>query len=259
MHQKGETTDAAILGEITQKPGITVSEIARHLEWSNGKIDGGVNRLVSEGRAKVKHCLKSGMLVKMVYPADFARKPRNLIEIPREMIDYDLWKGNAVIYSLSRSTIGIARQEAQEWNERAFTKQKVPIEKNGGSIILRMPRKLSSFYQLDNSEIGLSAVGDFVLVTIESILPVRLPVTYPEESKYTVTRYRMVIESERIEGVVSAGSLFTSLVEAKPKTIKSSSETSHATPRISPQERAFVTASTSEPCNELLKIPIKVK
>ena len=182
MHQKGETTDAAILGEVIKKPGITVSEIVRNLEWSNGKIDGGVNRLVSEEKVKVKHCLKRGMLVKMVYPADFDRKPRNLIEIPREMIDYDLWKENAVLYSLSRSTIGIARREVQEWTEKAFSKQTVPIEKNGGSVILKIPRKLSSFYQFDNSEIGLSAVGDFVLVTVESILPVRLPVTYPARS-----------------------------------------------------------------------------
>lgn len=145
MHQKGETTDTAILGEITKKPGITVSEIARNLAWSNGKVDGSVNRLALEGRAKVKHCLKRGMLVKMVYPAKFARRPRNLIEIPREMVDYDLWKESVVVYSLSRSTIGIARQEVPEWNEKAFTKQRVPIEKNGGSLILKMPESSRAF------------------------------------------------------------------------------------------------------------------
>jgi hypothetical protein len=259
MRQKGEMTDAAILGEINKKPGITVSEIAKNLKWSNGKIDGSVNRLVSEGRAKVKHCLKRSMLVKMVYPADFARKQRNLIEIPREMVDYDLWKENAVVYSLSRSTIGIARQEAHEWNEKAFAKQKVPIEKIGGNIILEMPEKLSSFYELDNSEIGLSTIGDFVLITVESILPVRLPAKYPEESRFTVTRYRMLVESEIFEGVVSTSSQLTSLIDEKPKIIKSSSATFHPTPRKNPQERVLVTTSTSEPCNELLKIPIKVK
>lgn len=259
MHQKGETTDTAILGEITKKPGITVSEIAKNLAWSNGKVDGSVNRLALEGRAKIKHCLKRGVLVKMVYPAEFARRPRNLIEIPREMVDYDLWKENVVVYSLSRSTIGIARQEVPEWDERAFTKQKVPIEKNGGSIILKMPRKLSSFYQFDNSEIGLSTIGDFVLVTVESILPVKLPLAYPEESRFTIRRYRMVFESERIEGVVSAGSPLTSPIKEEPKSIKSSSETFHATPQTNPQGRAFVTASTSERCGGLLRIPIKVK
>ena len=259
MHLKGETTDTAILGEITKKPGMTVSEIARNLAWSNGKVDGSVNRLALEGMAKIKHCLKRGVLVKMVYPAEFARRPRNLIEIPREMVEYDLWKKNVAVYSLSRSTIGIARQEVPEWNERAFTKQKVPIEKNSGNIVLKMPRKLSSFYQLDNSEIGLSTLGDLVLVTVESILPVKLPLAYPEESRLTITHYRMVIESEKIEGVVSAGSPLTSPIKEKPKTVKSSSGTFYATPRINPQERTFVTTSTSERCGGLLKIPIKVK
>jgi predicted transcriptional regulator len=47
MHKKGRSTDAVVLEEIIKKPGIAIAEIAENLEWTNGKIDGSVNRLVA--------------------------------------------------------------------------------------------------------------------------------------------------------------------------------------------------------------------
>jgi hypothetical protein len=67
--------------------------------------------------------------------------------------------------------------------------------------VLRLPGKFSDFYQLSNSEVGLSAFGDLVLVTIESMLPVKLPVEYLEETRYAFARYGMGFQRETIEGV----------------------------------------------------------
>ena len=86
MHKKGRSTDAAVLEEITRKPGIAIAEIAENLEWTNGKVDGSVNRLIVEGKASVKHNLNRGMLVKTVYPADFDKKQANLVQIPTELV-----------------------------------------------------------------------------------------------------------------------------------------------------------------------------
>lgn len=259
MHRQGELTDAIILEEIMRKPGITVSELAHSLGWTNGKVDGSVNRLASEGKISVKHCLKRGMLVKMTYLAELPRIPRNVIEIPKEMIDYDSWKEKAVVYSLSRSTVGIARREVEEWDDRALFKGSVSLKKNGESAIVELPEKLSNFYQLDNSDMSLSTIGDLVLVTIESVLPVRLPAEYPEESKYAVTRYKMIIESERIEGVTSYNPLSAILSRAENKGIKLISGSISTMPPKRPEEKIFSTASTSESCNKLIKIPVEVK
>jgi hypothetical protein len=259
MHRQGKLTDAIILEEILKKPGITISEIAHNLGWTNGKVDGSVNRLVSEGKISVKHCLKRGMLVKMTYPAELPRIPRNVIEITKEMIDYDSWKEKAIVYSLSRSTVGIARREVKEWNDRALFKESISLKKNGESIIIKLPEKLSDFYQLDNSDISLSTIEDLILVTIESILPVKLPAEYPEESKYAVTRYRMIIESERIEGVTSYNPLSAILSRTENRGIPLISEPVSTMPRKRPEEKIFSTASTSESCNKLIKIPIEAK
>jgi hypothetical protein len=189
MHKKGRSTDAAVLEEITRKPGVTIAEIAENLEWTNGKIDGSVNRLVAEGKASVKHNLKRGMLVKTVYPADFDKKQDNIVQIPMELVNCDLWSEKAFVYALSRSTIGIAPHEVEEWGVKAFSAEYVSVEKRPEAVILILPERLAGFYQLDNSEISLSAVGDLVFVTVETVLPVNFIPQSVEKSKYALVQH----------------------------------------------------------------------
>lgn len=72
-----------------------------------------------------------------------------------------------------RSTIGIAPHEVGEWGLKAFSAEHVSVEKRPKGVTLKLPEKLAGFYQLDNSEISLSAVGDLVFVTVETVLPVK--------------------------------------------------------------------------------------
>lgn len=181
MHKKGQSTDAAVLEQVMTKPGITISEIAQTLSCTNGKVDGSVNRLTVEGKVSIKHNLKKGMLIKTVYPSDFEKRAANQIEIPREMANLDLWKEKAFVYALSRSTIGIAHQEINEWSAKAFLKETTAIRKSSENIVLKIPERLADFYQLANSEISLSVIGDFIFVTVESILPVKVSASRSEE------------------------------------------------------------------------------
>lgn len=218
MRQRGESTDMIVMEEIRSKPGVTVSEIANNLGWTNGKVDGSVNRLVSKGMASVKHCLRRGALLKIAYPADFVKQER-VIEIPREIVDEGLWQDSVFAYFLSRSTIGLATHEIEEWNEKALLKKRLKIEKNGARMILRFPEKFSDFYQLSNSEVGLSAVGNLVLVTIESMLPVKLPVEYLEETRYAFPYYGMGLQRETAEGVSPLNVSWVQLTKGEQKGI----------------------------------------
>jgi hypothetical protein len=179
MHVKGELTDSIVLEEIVKKPGLTVSEIADRLAWTNGKVDGSVNRLVLKEKASVKHCLRRGMLVKMVFPSEYSAKAPEVVEIPKGMMDDEVWQDSAIVYALSRSTIGISHKEIAEWDEEAFFKERVSIEASDENIVLNLPDRFARFYQLENSDISLSTIGNCVLVSVESILPVRLPPIYP--------------------------------------------------------------------------------
>lgn len=182
MHLRGEMTDAIVLKEVQERPGSSVHEIAERLSWSNGRVDGSVNRLSSEGKVQVRHTLRRGMLVKRVYPLEYVPKPRNLIEIPRGMIEENLWKRMVHVYALSRSTIALSPRRVEEWDKRAFRKEQVSIRKSAEALKVELPNSIADFYQLENSETSLSTIGDLALVTVESTaLPVALPSTYPAE------------------------------------------------------------------------------
>ena len=201
MRKRGEETDALVLREVELRPGSTVRNIAERFDWTNGRVDGSVNRLVSKGKVEVRHALRKGTLVKKVYPKGYLSKPRDIVEIPRNMIDDDLWNETVEVYALSRATIGISPRKVEEWDKRSFRREHVSIRKSDKALEIRLPSSIADFYQLDNSEISLSTIGNLALVTVEStLLPVALPPTYPAEAIYRFTRILMV---ERFEAIAS--------------------------------------------------------
>lgn len=210
MHKQGKLTDAKVLEEVQKKPGSTVSEIAESLDWSNGKIDGSLNRLSCRGKIVVKHFLKNRILIKRAYPEDYQESPRNIIELPFENTKPELWRDCAYVYALSRSTIGLSPVENKEWAEKSLFNRCINFRKDKNRIDFMLPEKLEDFYQLENSEVSVSTLGDIALAIVESTLPIDLPPTYPEERFIAHFRTRTV--RERFE-VTSLGANFVYLKE----------------------------------------------
>lgn len=187
MKRIGEETDSEILEEVKKRPGSTIREIAESLEWTNGKVDGSVNRLISKGKLKAQHCFRRGMLVKKIFPADYSGRPE-VVEIPRKMVDESLWKRSAYVYALSRTTIALSPSKREYWENLAVRKQEVLINRDGDNLIIELPEFFIDFYQLQNSETTLSAFGDSALLTVETtILPVDLPPTFPAPKERSIT------------------------------------------------------------------------
>jgi predicted transcriptional regulator len=195
MRNKGLETDDLVLQIILEKSGSTVHEIADYLGWTNGKVDGSINRLLRKGKVRVEHVIRRRTLIKKVYPAEKKTRPPEVIEIPKEEIAEDIWKDEVYLYSLSRSSIAISAAKSDEWEERAFWKGSVKVEEENGKLLVQLPEKLASFYRLENSEISLSTNDDFALVTVEStIVPVQLPPSYPSIPELRKTRYFIMVE-----------------------------------------------------------------
>jgi len=127
------------------------------------------------------HYLKRKRLAKIVYSTDHVEKPKNVIEVSLKTIDVAVWEKSVFVYALSRSTIGLSPKQISEWDEKALFKECVNFTKNKDSINIPLSGKLEMFYQLENSDVSLSTIGDLVLVTIESVLPVNLPPKNLEE------------------------------------------------------------------------------
>ena len=186
MKKIGEETDTKIFEEVKKRPGSTIREIAESLGWTNGKVDGSVNRLISKGELKVQHCVRRGIIVKKVFLADYSAK-LEVVEIPKKMVDESLWKKSAFAYALSRTTIGLSPTKREDWEKLAIRKQEVSINRDINNLIIELPQFFVDFYQLENSETRLSTVGDSGLITVESTIPIELPQTFPALRDMSIT------------------------------------------------------------------------
>ena len=256
MRLKGEKTDALVLKTVQEKPGLVVHEIAERLNWTNGKVDGSVNRLISQGKVQVKHSLRRGILIKRVYPQEYVPRPRNVIEIPLNMIEEDLWKEKIYVYALSRSTVALSSRRIEEWDKRSFRREQISIRKGAEALTVELPNSISEFYQLENSETSLSTTGDFALITVESTaLPVALPPTYPAEAGVKIAR--LLVFEERIEGVPSCYTFSRIRIdlfkgEAKAEGIPVTSEIHEIVKKI--EEKVSISTGSSES----IQIPVEV-
>jgi hypothetical protein len=203
MQNRGLETDDIVLQTIREKPGSAVHEIADYLAWTNGKVDGSINRLLKKGKVRVEHVIRRRALIKRVYPADKKVRPPNMIEIPKEEIAENMWKDEVFLYSLSRSSVAISATKFEEWEEKAFWKGTAAVKNENGKLLIELPEKLSSFYRLENSEISLSTSDDFALVTVEStIVPVQLSPSYPSIPELRKTRYLIMVEKIEQVGAI---------------------------------------------------------
>lgn len=258
MRKRGKITDSKVLDEIEKRPGATVSEIAGRLMVSNGKVDGSITRLASRGKIAVKHCIRRGILVKMVYPKTYLADQHDVVRIPKEMIDESAWKAGGILYALSRSTVGIAPESVRDWDRTALFKEALPIKRDKENIIIRFPERLSYFYQLENSEIDLSTIGNNALITVETVLPVKLPITYPEETQYRLTRTTVLFVKETIEAIPTFDPLASYIFrKGRGRVTNTTAEHQHWIERENPNEHVL-TEATSEHCSRPMKIPVKV-
>lgn len=189
MHRRGRRTDKIVLEFVRRNSGLTIRQIAKELNFSIGRVDGSINRLLKAGKVRVEHSLRRGILIKKVFGIRYRPKPKDLVEIPMDIIDEELWEKTIKVYALSRSTIGISSLEREEWDKRSLAKEEIKIKKEHKKFKFRLPKKLSEFYELENSETSLSALNDLALLTVEStILPVALPPTYPAQVSVVLER-----------------------------------------------------------------------
>jgi hypothetical protein len=81
----------------------------------------------------------------------------NQIEILKEMLPNAPKRKSLRVYALSRHTIGVSFQPVEEWARRALWEGDVEVEETTDSIILLLPKVLSSFFSITQDNITVSA------------------------------------------------------------------------------------------------------
>jgi len=80
----------------------------------------------------------------------------NEIEIPKDMLPNAPKTKSMRGYALSRHTVGISFHPVEEWARRALWEGEVKVEETTDSIILLLPKVLSSFYNITQDSVTIS-------------------------------------------------------------------------------------------------------
>ena len=165
-NKRGRESDEVLFKFIKEYPGLSQYELAKKLKWPSGRVDGAIRRLLNEGRIVIKVLERNGRRVNLVYPEDL--KPTNVIEVPEELLHVGnpTWLDSAFIYALDSTTIGISGHEMREWGEISCFLKEIPIEKDKGKLVLKVPDNFKRFYNWDRKHRVVSINGNNILITI---------------------------------------------------------------------------------------------
>lgn len=166
-NKRGLESDKKLLDTITDHPGLSQYELTRKLKWNSGHVDGSIRRLFNENLITIKRLERNGRTVHLIYPKD--DKPSDLIEVLKKYLnfEYNQWRDCAYVYALDTTTIGIAGRDIPEWREYAAFTEVIPIRTEEEKILLYLPKKFSTFYQV-NRKLKVASLSDNVLIVTVS-------------------------------------------------------------------------------------------
>jgi hypothetical protein len=165
-NKRGLKSDNALLAMIKEYPGLSQYELAKKLKWQSGKIDGSIRRILNQKKIIIKILERNGRHVNLVYPEDL--KPANTVEVPTKLLHVGnpTWLNTAFVYALDSSTIGISGHAMPDWEQISCFMEEIPIERNAGKFVLKIPEKIKKFYDLERKHRVVSINGNDILITV---------------------------------------------------------------------------------------------
>ncbi len=169
-NKRGLQSDKILLKAVNGNPGLSQYELTKRLDWPSGKVDGAIRRLINQNLIVIKGSERNGRSVNLIYPKD--NKPADVIEIPEKLLQYENgeWQSTAYVYALDSTTIGVAGAEIPEWKENACFTSATQIKKQNQTLVLQIPKKLSTFYNLERKHKVVSLNGNTLLITVSGNL-----------------------------------------------------------------------------------------
>lgn len=179
MKIRGEETDSNVLDYIVDNPDCTIKEISKSLDMTRGRADGSVTRLKEAGLINIQYFRRNNILIKKVVPITEIKKPFDEVTFPLSLLDVPLWEDKAYACALSRSSIRISPKITDEWRQECAFFSEIHFEKKEDLFTFKFNDEFISFYELPNSELGVSGYEDEILVTVDStVIPVDAPYDY---------------------------------------------------------------------------------
>jgi hypothetical protein len=171
----GSATDREVMRMVVSRPGTSVYEAARSLGFTAGRVDGSVVRLQRRKKIDVEYVLRDGRLAKELYPEGQISESLDSVSFDWEILESpEDWKETGHIYALDRLTLGLSPAENEDWKTRALAQEPVGIRRDEKRFIIGVPPRLLDFYVWENSSYETSALGNLVLITLTTKIPISM-------------------------------------------------------------------------------------
>lgn len=169
-NKRGVDSDKLLLDTINEYPGLSQYELSRKMKWHSGHVDGAVRRLFNQNLITIKGLERNGRTVNLIYPKDTT--PQDIIEVKADYLRFEdgEWQDQAYVYALDSTTIGVTGREIPEWKEYAAFTATIPIKRQNDLIVLQLPKKFKTFYQLERKHRVSGLSSNTILITVSGNL-----------------------------------------------------------------------------------------
>jgi hypothetical protein len=188
--KQAEQTDEALLSFIRERPGaLSLYQIAQEMDWSIGRVQKSVERLLKNGLISYTRALLGGRSLKLIVPTktqekhgrqpsvDLPTPSERTVTVPTELVSNGCWSDHAFLYALDRLTLGISADREKRWQKSSLLETKVQLKRGEKTTIVELPENIRHFYHLNMNDYSIStfAKEDKILVTVGRIRSAEKP------------------------------------------------------------------------------------
>lgn len=157
-------TDNELRETIAGNPGLSLYEISRKLNWSIGRVDGSVKRLLDGKEAHIRLVERDGRRVNLVFPTEAT--PSDDITVPVKILGRGtiVWGDSAIVYALDSETIGVSGGFNEKWERKASFRNRAPVVIDGENLKITLPDNVKSFYKLENKTVDIKVESSNVVI-----------------------------------------------------------------------------------------------
>jgi hypothetical protein len=199
MKERGTETDQAVLTYIMNNSDCTVKQIADDLDMTNGRVDNSVKRLYEKKLINVQYYRRNRGLIKKISFSNQLPQKYDEVEFPLRFLNKESWNKTAFICAKSRSTMKIQSNLDEVSKNDCLSFEEIEIKTIKNKLFMKIPERFVHFYELPNSELGISGYDDELLLTVEStIIPLEVPYGYEQEFELNYHKVKLYFEAEYI-------------------------------------------------------------
>jgi hypothetical protein len=156
-----------LLSIVKEAPGLSAYDASLKLHKPPATVHSAIKRMARKGEVGTRSVLRKTGKVTLLYPNDYSFPDNTLVEIPREVVH----NGNpswlsAFIYALNDESIGVSGEPVPEWEANCLWKEQAKVDREHAGLLVRLPEKIASFYQIEKKEVMQVFLNNKTLLTM---------------------------------------------------------------------------------------------